>query len=59
MTLGASGPAVTGNIASELSGITPESVRPFPKAAPRKAVVARKRVSSEILTSTPVKKAYG
>jgi len=27
---GASGPAVTGNIASELSGITPESVRPFP-----------------------------
>ena len=47
---------VTGNVASELSRITPESVRPFPKAAPRKAGVARKKLSSEIFTSTPVKK---
>ena len=51
-----SGPAVSGNVASVLSEVTPESVRPFPKAAPRKAGFARKRLSSEILTSTPVKR---
>jgi len=54
-TPGVSSPAVTGNL-SVLSGITPESIRPFPKAAPRKAGISRRKLSSEILTSTPVKK---
>jgi len=51
-----SGPAVERNVPSELSAVTPESIRPLPKAGPRKAGVARKKLSSEIITSTPVKK---
>ena len=42
---------------NEHGRITPESIRPLPKTAPRKqkAGIGRKKLSSEILTSTPVK----
>ena len=43
------------NKRSQTTAITPESIRPFPKAAPRKAGVVKKKLSSEVLTSTPVK----
>ena len=46
---------VTDNTRSQTTAITPESIHPFPKAAPRKAGVVRKKLSSEVLTSTPVK----
>lgn len=35
--------------------ITPEQVRPYPKAAPRKTVGVRKKRSTAVLTDTPVK----
>lgn len=39
------------------SGISPEQVRPFPKAGPKKSKNGRKRVVSRVLTDTPVKAA--
>lgn len=39
-------------------GLTsPEVIRPFPKAAPRSEKIKRKKVMSQVLTSTPVKRA--
>ncbi|XP_015910948.1 uncharacterized protein [Parasteatoda tepidariorum] len=35
--------------------VTPEQLRPFPKAEPRKGRGGRKRIKSRILTDTPVK----
>jgi len=36
--------------------VTPEQLRPFPKAPPKKSTVNRRKGSSRILTATPVKK---
>jgi len=44
---------------SSLSPVTPEGVRPLPKAGIRKATVnqRKKKITSSILTDTPVKEA--
>lgn len=43
---------------SNVPDLTPEQVRPYPKAAPRKTTkMTRKKVKSSILTDTPVKEA--
>lgn len=36
---------------------TPEQLRPFPKAGPRKSLGGRRRAKSRILTSAPIKRA--
>jgi hypothetical protein len=45
------------NVFSFNKGFSPETVRPFPKAPPRKAQKGRKRRKSTILTDTPEKMA--
>ena len=37
--------------------ISPEEIRPFPKVAPRSEQTKRKKVMSQVMTSTPVKRA--
>lgn len=51
-------PAVAGTSEITILAVTPETVRPLPKAAARKTVTksgGRKKLSSTILTDTPVK----
>ena len=38
-----------------MNGFTPERIRPFPKAAPRKNTGQRKKRKSTVLTDTPEK----
>ena len=51
---GAGGSTVSGSGAHPK---TPEMIRPFPQAPPRKQSVGRRKASSRILTKTPVKAA--
>ena len=38
-----------------VSNITPEDIKPFPKAAARISTISRKRGKTQILTDTPIK----
>ncbi|XP_059912312.1 uncharacterized protein LOC132461284 isoform X2 [Gadus macrocephalus] len=44
-------------VTTEENEFSPENVRPFPRAGPRKASSSRRKRNTEILTDTPVKEA--